>query len=355
MNIFDYVQKYGHLTFKEKEFNDIDNLVFCSLSYLNFTDTSININNHTIEYIGREFLSLYTFKEIKKLGIPQKNGYLLLQSVINTRRYKNIVVHDYVYTVDENKQFCAMMFRINKDTEYMCFEGTDETVVGWKEDFELSYKFPIPSQVSAIKYANKHIKMHGPNIIIGGHSKGGNLALVAAMYTRQYKQFRVKKVYSNDGPGLRKKEFMSGQYRRIKRKYTHIVPNNSMVGIILRNDIYNVVKSNRRGLLGHAIASWQIEDDHLVESKLSDSSIKLEQNIISWLENHTDKEKKYIVESVFGIFEEASVKKFIELDNLTNIKKVINNAKNIDKTTKDLLIDIFVNILDLKFLKKESN
>lgn len=354
MNIFDYVKKYGNRTFKEKEFNDVDNLIFCSLSYLNFTDTSINIGEHTIEYIGGEYLSLYTFKEIKKLGIPQKNGYLLLQSVINTKRYKNAVIHDYVYTLDDKKQFSAMMFRINSELEYMCFEGTDETVVGWKEDFELAYKFPIPSQISAIKYANKHISLSGPNIIIGGHSKGGNLALVAAMNTKQYKQFRIKKVYSNDGPGLRRKEFISGPYRRIKRKFVHFIPNNSVIGIILRNDVYHVIKSNRKGIFGHAIITWIIEDDHLVESTLSDSSKNLEQRIITWLESHTDKEKEYIVKTVFGVFEDASVKRFVDLTNITNIRKVFNNAKNVDKTTKDLLVDIMANILDIRFFKKEN-
>ena len=351
MNIFDYVQKYGHLTFKEKEFNDIDNLVFCSLSYLNFTDTSININNHTIEYIGREFLSLYTFKEIKKLGIPQKNGYLLLQSVINTRRYKNIIVHDYVYTVDENKQFCAMMFRINKDTEYMCFEGTDETVVGWKEDFELSYKFPIPSQISAIKYANKHIKMHGPNIIIGGHSKGGNLALVAAMYTRQYKQFRVKKVYSNDGPGLRKKEFMSGQYRRIKRKYIHIIPEHSIVGMLLNNDNNFVVKTNTRGILSHALAYWMIQDDRLIETKISNKSIEFENNLKLWLEKNNSKEREKLVKTVFKVLEDNDIYSFAKIGGINKIIKIINGIRNIDKHTKNLMIDLISSTIDLNIFK----
>ena len=355
-NIFSYIKEYGEYTFSEKEFNDVDNLVFCSLSYLNFSDTSINIKNHTLEYIGNEYFKLNDFKDIKRLGIPQKNGYLLLEEVIKLRRYKNVIFHDYVYSANIDKQFSAMMFKLTRDLEYMCFEGTDELVSGWKEDFELSYKFPIPSQIDAIKYANKHIKMTGANVIIGGHSKGGNLALVAAMYTKQYKQFRVKKVYSNDGPGLRLKEFKSGEYRRIKRKYKHIVPDYSMVGIILRNDVYNVIKTTKKSILSHAVVNWVVEGDHLVDAELSESSKNLEQKLLTWLINHTDKEKESIVRDTFEVFEEANIGAFVELNNFTNIKKVIINLKNIDETTKDMLIDFFKFIISdneiVKTIKK---
>ena len=310
MNIFDYVDKFGKYSFSEKEFNDIDNLVFCSLSYLNF---SFDDNNHTLEYIGKEYLKLNDFNHIKILGIPQKNGYLLLKKIIASKRYKNVILHDYVYTTSKTKQFSAMMFRISKNLEYICFEGTDEFVSGWKEDFELSYRFPVPSQVDAINYANKHIKISGPNIIMGGHSKGGNLALVAAMYTSKLKQFKIKKVYSNDGPGLRNKEFNSIEYKSIKRKLVHIVPHNSMVGIIMRNDVYNVVKSNKKGIMGHAILSWQIDGDHLVEAKLSPKSIELENHIIEWCLSHTDKEKEQTVKMQDIIMKMVHVIKIMEI------------------------------------------
>ena len=354
MNIFDYVDKYGKYSFSEKEFNDVDNLVFCSLSYLNFSTTSVNNGNHTLEYLGREYISLNNFAGVKRLGIPQKNGYLLIQKLINTKRYKNVVLHDYVYNTNRNKQFSAMMFKINRNLEYICFEGTDELVSGWKEDFELSYRFPIPSHEDAIEYANKHIKVNGPNIIIGGHSKGGNLALVSAMYTKVFKQFRIKKVYSNDGPGLRLKEFNSSEYKRIKKKLIHIVPHNSMIGIILYNDVYNVVKSTRKALMSHAIASWSIEDDHLVESKLSPKSIELEQNILDWVNTHNEKEKEQTVRALFRVLEDSDINKFIELKSFTKIRKVINNIKNIDDHSKKVFFDLIINIFDIDFIMKKN-
>lgn len=340
MDIFEYVEKNGDITFEEKEFNDIDNLVFCSISYLNLTDTSVNINEHTIEYIGKEYLKLNNYKEVKKLGIGQKNGYLLLQIIVNKKRYKDLIIHNYVYVTDSSKQFSAMMFRINDKLEYICFEGTDEKVSGWKEDFELSYHFPVPAQKDAIKYANKYIKISGPDVIIGGHSKGGNLALVAAMYTRQLKQFRIKKVYSNDGPGLRSKEFYSGEYRRIKRKFIHFVPDYSIVGTILRNDVMTFIKSTRKNFFSHAIANWVIDGDNLVKTNQSAKTKDFQKDLLSWLKNHTDKEKEHTVKTVFKVFEDSEVKTFLDLANFSKIRSVINNVMNIDKQTKDIVIDL---------------
>ena len=351
MNIFDYVEKYGNLTFNEKDFNDIDNLVFCSLSYLNFSLSSINEANHTIGYLGREYLKIYKFSEIKKLGIPQKNGYKLLKIVINKKRYKNIVLHNYVYNANKDKQFSAMMFKINNNLEYICFEGTDDLVSGWKEDFEMSYKFPVPSQKDAIKYVNKYVKVNGPDIIIGGHSKGGNLALVSAMFIKQYKQFRIKKVYSNDGPGLREKEYNMGRYRRIKRKYIHIIPEHSIVGMLLNNDNNFVVKTNTRGILSHALAYWMIQDDQLIETKISNKSIEFENNLKLWLEKNNSKEREKLVKTVFKVLEDNDIYSFAKIGGINKIIKIINGIRNIDKHTKNLMIDLISSTIDLNIFK----
>lgn len=339
MDIFEYVEKYGNYTFEEKEFNDIDNIVFCSLSYLNFTYTSINIKEHTLQYLGREYTKIHSFKDIKKLGIPQKNGYKLIKQIMNKKRYKDIILHNYVYSADINKQFSAMMFRINDNLEYICYEGTDEMISGWKEDFEMSYHFPIPSQKDAIKYANKYIKINGPDVIIGGHSKGGNLALVAAMYTKQLKQFRIKKVYSNDGPGLRNKEFKSGQYRRIKRKFVHYVPSHSIVGIILRNDVMDIIKSTKTSAMSHTIATWVIEDDHFIKTEQSENTKELQEKVLTWLKSHSDKEKEHIVKSVFKVFEDSKVKTYLDFLSFNKVRKVIYNMINIDDQTKALVFE----------------
>lgn len=338
-NIFNYVEEYGSTNFESKNFNDIDNLVFSLLSYLDFSNTSINKNKYTLSYIGSEYLKQNRYKDIRRLGIAQRYAYRLLEVVLNTNRYSNIVLTDYVYDTNKDMQFSAVTFHISNKLKYICFEGTDELVSGWKEDGKLAGIFPIPSQVEAIKYVNRHVKLLGKDVIIGGHSKGGNLALVSSMYMKEYKKFKVKKVYSNDGPGLRKKEFESEEYKSIKKKYVHIVPDYSVVGVLLRSDNYVVVKSTKKNILAHAIPTWIIDDDELLLTTLSRKSKKLEKSIISWLDKHDDNERIDVVNKIFKVLEDADVTTLMNIKEIDKLIKVISNIKNMDKETKDLIID----------------
>lgn len=353
MNVYDYVEKYGKFTFEEKPFNDIDNLVFSMLVYLEYNDTSINVREHTIEFIAKEYFKLHNLFEQRKRGIAQKDAYILLEKVVKTKRYKNIIMHDYVYRANIDKQFSACMFRINDNLEYISYEGTDELISGWKENLYLSCVFPVPAQRDAIDYANKHIKIFGPNILIGGHSKGGNLALVAGMYTKPLKQFRIKRVYNNDGPGLRLREFSSSEYRRLKRKYSHIVPDYSMVGILLRNDVYDVVKSTKDNIFSHEAATWVIDEDKFVPATLSEKSKNIEKNIISWLMNHTDEEKDKAVTEIFKAIEKANIKSLKEVVNVRKLYHLIENIRNIDKETKELVKSLVSSNISYKLGRDE--
>ncbi len=354
-NLYDYLEKYGDTSFKKKKFNVIDNLIFCELSYLNYSNTKINDGVYSISEIGEEYLSKNKLKDVRKLGIPQKEAYEVLEVVITKKRYKNLKFFNYKYIVNKDIQFSAMTFKITDDLNYICFEGTNEHISGWKEDGELACFFPIPSHTEAIKYVNKHIKLFGPKVIIGGHSKGGNLALVAGMCMKGYKKHKVINIYSNDGPGLRRKEFESNKYKNIKSKLIHIVPHSSLIGILLRNDVYYVVKSSRNTILAHAMSTWQIKDDKLVEGDLSRNSKRLEKSFLEWLDNHNDKQRLKLINTMFKVFEDAEITRVIDIPKLNNLVKVIKNIHNVDKETKDLFIDLIVfNIKNVRTPKKDS-
>lgn len=343
-NIFNYINKYGNTNFKEKEFNEIDNLIFCSISYLNFSKTSINENTHTLEQIGLEYLKKNDYMKIKKLGIPQDDGYKLLKLLIKKERYKNIILSDFIYKSNKNMQFGAITFHISNKLKYICFEGTDELISGWKEDGHLACFFPVPAQEEAINYINNHVFLFGANVIIGGHSKGGNLALVAGMFLKRYKQIKIKKIYSNDGPGLRKKEIESKEYKRIRTKYIHIVSQASIVGMLLRHDKHYVIKSKANGIMAHSMYNWIIDDDKLQVSELSSKSKNLEIKIIDWLDKHDDQERTDMINNVFKIFEENDIKSTNELKKVKNIIKILYNLKNIDKQTRVLLKELIDSI-----------
>ncbi len=344
-NLFDYVKKYGNQSFIEKPFNDIDNFVFSSLSYLDFSNTEINKNICTLENIGKEYLSKNPYKDVKKLGIGPKEAYQLLETLVTKKRYQEVLLSDYVYKTNRDMQFCALTFQVSKKLKYICFEGTDEQISGWKEDLKLASTFPVPAHIEAVHYVNEHVSLFGPDVIIGGHSKGGNLALVAGMYMKFYKSGKVKKIYSNDGPGLRMEEFTSRQYQRVKKKYIHIVPNSSVVGMLLKSDCYKVVKSSKQNIFGHSMATWQIEDDKLVPSELSFKSTRLENNVHALLELYSDEEKAEMTDYLFNIMEQADIKKTFDLFNLKKLMKIKKNLKRVNLKAKLIARDFLFMIM----------
>ena len=341
-NIYDYVKKYGNYSFDDKKFNEIDNLVFSSLIYLNFLKEDIN-GKHILREIGSHYL-----KDKTKLNKDE----LLLKEVINTKRYQDIILNDYIYKRNNDMQFGAVTFKISKKLIYISFEGTDKHISSFKEDANLACFFPVTSQVEAINYVNKHVTLFGPSVIIGGHSKGGNLALVSGMFIKKYKQHKIKTIYSNDGPGLRKKEFESVQYKKVKDRYIHIVSSESIVGMLLRSDKFYIVKTDKKGFKAHSMINWCICDDKLVSDKLSNMSKKLSNNLLNWLDHHNDDERKKIVDRVFKILEEE-----LNDNDKNKIKKVIDiisKIKNIDNDTKILIKNLLINIIDIKGGKNEK-
>ena len=329
MTIYEYIKQYGDKTFEEKEFNEIDNILFSTIIYLDFSN--ITEEENTLEKIGQIII-----KNTKESYL--KEELECLKQMIKQNRYKNVQVENYMYIGDKKEQFGAITFKVNKKLKYISFEGTDTLISGWKEDFQLAYMYKTQSQLHAIQYLKKSIKLFGPKIIVGGHSKGGNLALVSAMEQNIIKQLKIKKIYNNDGPGLRLKQFKSLKHRIIQKKYTHIVPHNSIVGMLLRNNNYKIVKSNKKAPFSHYPITWMIEEDRLKETNLNSKSKELELSIIEWLNNHNDEQRKIMIENVFKIFDKCNITNTQELKKIKSIIKIIKELKNIDKETKDLVI-----------------
>lgn len=337
MNIIEYIEKNKDYPFNEKQFNEVDNIILSILSYLNFSGL-IN-EEKKIKIVGKKFLEKNKYKEISKLGVPQKDAYNILKEAVKTERYGNIDISDYIYIGTKEEQFSATTFKINKDLIYIAFEGTDNLMSGWKEDFQLAYMYPVPSQIRAIEYLDKTIRYFGPNVIVGGHSKGGTLALTSAMEVNRFKQDKIIKIYNCDGPGLRKREYNSKKYERIKNKYIHIVPQNSIIGMMLRNENYRVVETSRKTILSHYPISWIVKENEFKETELKEKSIELEKNVIEWLDNHNDFERKIMIDNVFKIFGKCEIEDTRNLKKIKYIIKVINELRNIDNQTKELAIN----------------
>ena len=155
--IQNYIKTYGHLSFKELEFNEVDNVILTILAYLDF-DGIIEIFTHiSLASAAKTFFSKYGTKEIDKNIIGFKSAAKVLDLIKDTNRYKNLTLYNYVYKCNYEKQFSALFIDIDEKITYISFEGTDDKISGWLEDGALAYQFPVPAQRDAIKYINHNI------------------------------------------------------------------------------------------------------------------------------------------------------------------------------------------------------
>jgi len=336
VNLIDYVKKYNNKSFKEEKFNELDNLVFSQLVYLDFSNYK---DYKTINEIGSAYLNENKIKDIKNYNLASKDSYILLKHIYNSKRYKDIHMYNYEYVGNEDTQFSAATFKINKKLTYVAFEGTDNLLIGWKEDLDMSYKYLVDAQKRAIEYLNKTISVFDNNVIIGGHSKGGNLALISSMYCNPLIRLKIKKIYNNDGPGLNLMQV--NKFNKIKSKYTHIIPDYSFVGILLLDNDYKVVKSKRKGLQAHNIMSWVIDNNSLVESDLSNRSNKIKNSINSWLEINDYETRKIMIENMYQILDNSGIKNINDFKKIKNIFKIFKLYKNTDINTKNITKNFF--------------
>ena len=333
-NIFKYINSYGNLTFEEKNVAEVDILIFSQISYLDFKDCIFENDGTKIEDAWKK-----ARKKNKNLTNPsQKSAFKILDILITKKRYKDLILKNYVYHLADDTQFGAISIIVPNDCVYVSFEGTDNNISGWKEDFKLSYIYPTESQRLAASYLNNTIKLNGPKIVVCGHSKGGNLALVGAMNTKTLKKTKIKQIYSFDGPGLKKEEFNSLNYKLIRNKLINIIPNLSLIGVLLNQENVKVIKSRGIGISQHYVTTWIIDDDKLKQSTQDKLSKRLDDSITEWLARHNYKEREEIIEGIFSVFEMANVKNFDDINNLEIVYKIIKSSLDLSKETRDVIL-----------------
>ena len=342
MNVYDYIDEYGIYSFLEKPFNEVDSAIFSFLSYADFRNI-FDLKKKKIQDIGRKHFGMHDKKE--KNVIAVKEGNHLLEYLKDTKRYKDCIVYNYEYLGSKDLQFGVIGIEFQKNYVYVSFEGTDELFSGWKENFLLSCEFPTKSHRKAIDYLNKHYTFSRKHLIIGGHSKGGNLAMVAAAFSNYFVRRKIVAVYNFDGPGLLEEQFQSYQFQRIKDKYIHIIPDYSVVGLLLLNFNDYIVKSNNKTILSHNIVYWEIDNDHFKKGKLSVFSRELNKEIDAWISKYSVQDKLRFIANLDSICQKAGVDSFIDLmEEKKKILDLIYSSKDLETDTKKILAE-FLNLL----------
>lgn len=342
MTLFEYIDKYGDYSFEDKEINEVDNMIFSFLSYVNLQNIELS-EKETLESVSKKVFSID--RRGKKSIIAEKDALRLLKAIMNKKRYKDCLLFNYIYEVDDDSQFSVITIEYLKNHIYISFEGTDEMISSWYEDFLLSYQYPTKSHVKAVEYLKRYT-LSKYSIILGGHSKGGNIALVAAMNTNPFVKSKITDIYSMDGPGLLPEILNSKKYKRIERKYHHIVPENSLVGMLLENTNEVVIKTTASGILAHDILYWEITNNYITRSRLSYFSRTLRKSLNKYIYSLTKDELEEVIKQLGDICKKLNIKSLVEImDDNNKIVLLMKEIAKVNGRTKKMLtniVEIFV-------------
>ena len=327
--IIDYLKFYSNASLNEVKWNNIDNLMASIIVYLPVP--SFKENKSLKE------LSDYTTKnEADIRGFTETKAIEILNTIKNSKRYKNITISNFINIKNEDSQFGACIIKTAQE-KIISFKGTDRSLIGWLENFRLMYEYPTYTQKIAIKYLNDNISFKDKDVYVVGHSKGGNLAMASAMELSDSKFNKLKKVCNFDGPGFKKQEYESKKFKRLKSKLLNVIPTGSIIGTILYNDNYKVVSSNEHAFDEHHPTSWKLFGQYFIEGKLSAISKQFHKNTSDGLET-LDKEKlKKTIEISFKSFEKEYSSDFTSI-SFNDIKNVYTNMKNVDPEIRDYLL-----------------
>lgn len=329
-NIMDYLNWRGDLSFKQDKINEVDTIILSRFSYLPFKE--INMEKiDTIEKISNKMKDLSSDKFI------WKNDKEFIIKLGQTNRFKDLVITDYdeTFDIEAEKQFAAITIWLPKGYKYISFRGTDMSLVGWKEDFNMSFMQNIPSQLEAVKYLNEVGSRYGGKLIVGGHSKGGNLAVYASMFCKDRIKKKIVKIINADGPGFDESVFNTENYIKTLEKLNTYIPQSSIIGRLLEHDEdYEIIHSTQKGIMQHDIYSWQVNATNLVRiQNLTDDSQFVNKVVRNWLKNTTPEQRKNFVNVIYDVLvatEAKSVNDF-GVDTIKKVATVIKSYKNIDK------------------------
>lgn len=354
-NIIDYLNWRGDLSFKQDQINEVDSIIFARFSYLPFKDINLEkIDN--IENVANKMKDLSLDKFIWK---DDKEFIIKLGK---TNRYKDIIISDYeeILDIEAEKQFAAITIWLPNKYKYISFRGTDTSLVGWKEDFNMSFMQDIPSQKEAVEYLNKIGKRYKEKLIVGGHSKGGNLAIYSATFCNDKIKKKIAGIINADGPGFDKSVILSDEYKRISKKINTYIPQSSVIGKLLEHeDDYQVVQSTQRGIMQHDIFSWQVNGTNLIRvQNLTNDSQILNKALRNWLQNTTPERRKSFINIIYEIIiaSEAQDLTDFEIDTFKKITKIIKSYKNIEKEDRKEIEEMIKLLLDsiIKSIKENK-
>ena len=352
--IFDYLDHVSYDSIYDRPFKELDVLALTELTYLPFDrivpqgdTTNIEVRlSDAVELVDRTTDFIVTDQHLQ-----------LVDDLASSKRFKNIKLLNYVneYDPDVQKQFAAMTYRLTMDVYLVVFRGTDDTLIGWKEDFHMTYMDHVPAQRRAASYLQNVMKEFPKGrFLVAGHSKGGNLATYACSYLPDQLSEQVHAIYCYDAPGLNKSIIKTEGYQRIAHLIHRFVPQGSIVGMMLEvPEPTTIVKSRAfGGFAQHDAFTWMVEKDGFVTlDQTNPDSQQMVQTLKQWVQEVPDSQLKKFFDTFFGLFLDAGITSINDLMNLKNfskIKDIFQNTQDLDPTEREMLERLAKQLIDTR-------
>lgn len=350
-NIFDYLEWRGDIPFSADPFNEVDNLILAELSYADF-DKVLPSDGKAVSLkdADERYFSLHPREEIREDGNHIERAPLLMDHMLTGGRFGSLMIADYVNVINENIdcQMSALTYLLADGSIFIAFRGTDSTIVGWKEDFNMSYLPETEGQRRAVEYVNRTGRKHSGLIRVGGHSKGGNFAVYASAFCDPEIRCRILQVYTNDGPGFRHEIMAKGDYRSILPKVISIVPDTSVIGMLLTSKVrHRTVRSSENGLKQHDGLTWQVERNRFETAEPSSLGMFIKRSQQDWLGKLDDESRASFVNTLFSMFESTGVSTFGEMgmQKLKAAEAILGAARGLPKERQKEFAEVITELL----------
>ena len=307
-NLLDYLAWRGDLPLERDPFNSVDALLLSCLSYVDLADIvpAMGKGSITIEDASSRFFELHTEEELAQDRSFINFAPSMLKALSASDRFKGAELRNYVDDTDISReiQFSALEIVTSDGVSFISYRGTDDTIIGWKEDFNLSF-MTVPAETESVIYLQKVAECSQGKIRTGGHSKGGHLAVYAAASADEKVRSRIVTIYNFDGPGFKRDAMESENFRSIQSRIEKFIPESSIVGRLLNNSTEPViVKSSETGIMQHDPLSWQLEGKCFETCDFTDMISDLfDETMTKWIDEMSFEQRKVFVDELFSVFE----------------------------------------------------
>lgn len=358
-NMLDYIKEFGHVSFEERAFSEIDALVLTELEYLPLEKVVPSDEN------GENFVTVKEIAEYMqehKQELFDENPMMITeerhevsQVIADAPRFQSLKFFGVVseWDKDTTKQFAAVTVEVDPSVRLVVFRGTDETLIGWKEDFLMTYSPLVAAQTDAKEYLAKQASLFDGDLMISGHSKGGNLAIYAAATQEEDVQLRIVDIFCFDSPGLYRSVLETKGYQNIVPLAMRYIPQDSLVGLMLESEVpYVIVNSNARGAMQHSAMTWEIEDGQFIKmEKLTKNSQLNDQTFKKWTESVSDEELELFWNVFFELLFSVGIDTVNDLYGqfMHYVQEFLKAAGDMDEEKRELLTRIALLLVSTRF------